>query len=98
MQAACRLSVSLHPPHKSWKRPGLLAVARVRRVVQREKTGMPLTEVHYYLCSIPAYANVLWHWSVDTGVWNRSEAVSARNLPLAGREAAVLYAPPLYCP
>ena len=56
--------------HKSWKWPGLLSVARVRRVVQRDKTGPPLTEVHYYLCSIPANAKrlsalVRGHWSVE---------------------------------
>jgi predicted transposase YbfD/YdcC len=56
--------------HKSWKWPGLLSVGRVRRVVQREKTGPPLTEVHYYLCTIPADAKALaalvrGHWSVE---------------------------------
>jgi len=56
--------------HKSWKWPGLRSVARVRRVVQRAKTGPPLTEVHYYLCSIPADAPrlaalVRGHWSVE---------------------------------
>lgn len=56
--------------HKSWKWPGLRAVARVRRVVQRDKTGPPLTEVHYFLCSIPADAKrlaalVRGHWSVE---------------------------------
>ena len=56
--------------HKSWKWPGLLSVARVRRVVQRDKTGPPITEVHYYLCTIPADAKrlaalVRGHWSVE---------------------------------
>jgi len=56
--------------HKSWKWPGLRSVARVRRVVQRDKTGPPLTEVHYFLCSIPADAKrlaalVRGHWSVE---------------------------------
>ena len=56
--------------HKSWKWPGLLSVARVRRVVQRDKTGPQLTEIHYYLCSIPADAKrlaalVRGHWSVE---------------------------------
>lgn len=56
--------------HKSWTWPGPLSVARVRRVLQRDKTGPPLTEVHYYLCSIPADAKrlaalVRGHWSVE---------------------------------
>lgn len=56
--------------HKNWKWAGLLSVARVRRVVQRDKTGPPLTEVHYFLCSIPADAKrlaalVRGHWSVE---------------------------------
>ena len=59
--------------HKSWKWPGLLSVARVQRVVQRGKTGPPLTEVHYYLCSIPAEAKrlaalVRGHWSVENNL------------------------------
>jgi len=56
--------------HKSWKWPGLRSVAQVRRVVQRAKTGPPVEEVHYYLCTIPADAQrlaalVRGHWSVE---------------------------------
>lgn len=65
-----RLSVSLRSAHKSWKWPGLRSVARVRRVVQRSKTGPPEEEVHYYLCSLPAEverlaALVRGHWSIE---------------------------------
>lgn len=56
--------------HKSWKWPGLRSVARVTRTVQRSKTGPPVTEVHYYLCSIPAEAPrlaalVRGHWAIE---------------------------------
>ena len=64
------ISADLSWFHKSWRWPGLVSVARVRRVIQRDKTGSPVTEVHYYLCSIPAEperlaALVRGHWSVE---------------------------------
>lgn len=56
--------------HKSWKWPGLLSVARARRDIQRTRTGPPLTEVHYYLCTIPPLMPNVWRRSCAiTGVW-----------------------------
>lgn len=56
--------------HKSWKWPGLRSVAMVKRIVQRGTTGRPVTEVHYYLCTIAPDADrlaelVRGHWSVE---------------------------------
>ena len=55
---------------KSWKWPGLQALGKVRREVQRSHTGPPLIEEHYFLCSfkddVKRFASLVrGHWSVE---------------------------------
>ena len=55
---------------KSWKWPGLQAMGKVRREVQRSHDGPPLIEEHYFLCSFKDdvkrfAALVRGHWSVE---------------------------------
>lgn len=55
---------------KSWKWPGLQAVGRVRREVQRSHEDPPLVQEHYFLCSfageVERFASLVrGHWSVE---------------------------------
>jgi predicted transposase YbfD/YdcC len=55
---------------KSWKWPGLQAVGKVRREVQRSYDGPPEIEEHYFLCSfkqdVQRFAQLIrGHWSVE---------------------------------
>ena len=55
---------------KSWKWPGLQAMGKVRREVQRSHDGPPLIEEHYFLCSfkhdVKRFASLVrGHWSVE---------------------------------
>lgn len=55
---------------KSWKWPGLQALGKVRREVQRSHDGPPWIEEHYFLCSfkddVKRFASLVRrHWSVE---------------------------------